>query len=183
MKRLLSLSMATAIGLLSLPAGAQSGDDERVNQLIIYGDDDCPVSNDSEITVCARLDENERYRIPESLRFSESPENQSWTSRVKSFEAVGNFGPLSCTAIGAGGELGCTAQLIEQAYAEKANSSTVRFGELIAKAREERLSTIDTEAAATQARVELIEKEYMDRLAREDAAASAGESPADEVQE
>jgi hypothetical protein len=46
------------------------------------------------------------------------------------------------------------------------------MGELVSQAREDRLSTIDAEAAATQARVEVIEREYMDRIAREEAAAS-----------
>ena len=133
--------------------------DVRVNQLIIYGDDKCPPSTANEITVCARLDENERYRIPEDLREISGPGNTAWANKVKSFEAVGNFGPLSCTAIGAGGELGCTAKMIEAAYEEKANSSSIRFAELIAKARQERLATIDPQAAATQARVEAIEKE------------------------
>jgi hypothetical protein len=49
--------------------------------------------------------------------------------------------------------------MIEAAYEEKANSSSIRFAELIAKARQERLATIDPQAAATQARVEAIEKE------------------------
>lgn len=166
MKRLiLPAFTASVLGVLSAPAAAQ--DDTRVNQLIIYGDDECPVSSEGEITVCARLDESERYRIPPDLRRSDDPANQAWANRVQSFEAVGRFGPLSCTPVGLGGELGCTAQMIEAAYQERANSNTVRMGELVARAREDRLSTIDAEAAATQARVEAIEREYMERLARE----------------
>jgi hypothetical protein len=139
---------------------AQSAADEpKVNQLIIYGDDKCPPSTSEEITVCARLDENERYRIPEDLREVSGPENVSWAAKVRSFEAVGKFGPLSCTPVGAGGELGCTAKMIEAAYEEKATTGSVRFNELIAKARQERLAKIDESSAATQARVEAIEKE------------------------
>ena len=160
MKRLAALPFAMlAAALAPCPAAAQGADEPKVNQLIIYGDDKCPPSTANEITVCARLDENERYRIPEDLREISGPENTAWANKVKSFEAVGNFGPLSCTAIGAGGELGCTAKMIEAAYEEKANSSSIRFAELIAKARQERLATIDPQAAATQARVEAIEKE------------------------
>ncbi len=87
---------------------------------------------------------------------------------MKSFETVGNFGPLSCTPVGAGGELGCTAQMIAAAYEEKRTGSNVRAGELIAAQRAERLSTIDAEAAETQARVEAIEKEYLERAEREE---------------
>jgi hypothetical protein len=174
MKRLLALPfVALGLALTSSPAAAQGAGEERVNTLIIYGDDQCPVSTGEEITVCARLDEGERYRIPESLRESENPANESWASRVRSFEAVGDFGPLSCTPVGAGGELGCTAKMIEAAYAEKAGGSNVRFAELIAQARAERLSTIDEEAAATQARVEELERQYMERVRREEAGEAA----------
>ena len=160
MKRLAALPFAMlAAALAPCPAAAQGADEPKVNQLIIYGDDKCPPSTNDEITVCARLDENERYRIPEDLREVKGPENVSWAAKVRSFEAVGKFGPLSCTPVGAGGELGCTAKMIEAAYEEKANSSSIRFAELIAKARQERLATIDPQAAATQARVEAIEKE------------------------
>lgn len=167
MKRLVILSFASlGATLLAAPACAQDssaaqGPEPKVNQLIIYGDDPCPESKGDEITVCARLDEGERYRIPEALRQVDGPQNQSWSNKVRSFEAVGNFGPLSCTAIGAGGELGCTAKMIEAAYEEKrANkASNVHMADLIAKARANRLSTLDAESAATQARVEAIEKE------------------------
>lgn len=178
MKRLLALPLtALGLALTSSPAAAQAAGEERINTLIIYGDDQCPVSTGDEITVCARLDEGERYRIPESLRQSEDPANESWASRVKSFEAVGDFGPLSCTPVGAGGELGCTAKMIEAAYAERAGSSNVRFAELIAQARAERLSTIDEEAAATQARVEELERQYMERVRREEAGEAAPVAP------
>lgn len=175
MKRFIVTFAAAAIGVISVPAAAQ--DEARVNQLIIYGEDECPQSAEGEITVCARLDESERYRIPPDLRTSNDPANQPWTARVKSFEAVGAFGPLSCTPTGLGGELGCTAKMIEAAYAERANSNSVRMAELVAQAREARMSTIDEEAAATQARVEQIEREYMARIAREEAAASGRPLP------
>jgi hypothetical protein len=70
--------------------------------------------------------------------------------------------------------------MIEAAYAEKAGSSNVRFAELIAQARAERLSTIDEEAAATQARVEELERQYMERLRREqegETAPAPGDTP------
>lgn len=179
MKRLIATATLAAFGALSAPALAQDDGEEevRVNQLIVYGDDECPVSTENEITVCARLDEGERYRIPPDLRQSSDPANDSWTNRVKSFEAVGNFGPLSCSTVGLGSELGCTAQMIEQAYAEKASGNSVRMAELVAQARQERLSTIDAEAAETQARVEAIEREYMERIAREEAEASGQPLP------
>jgi hypothetical protein len=140
---------------------AQGAAEPKVNQLIVYGDDQCPESKGDEITVCARLDESERYRIPESLRQLDGPQNEAWTNKVKSFETVGDFGPLSCSPAGAGGELGCTAKMIEAAYAEKREiaRTNLHMAELVAQARQQRLSTLDADAAATQARVEALEKE------------------------
>jgi hypothetical protein len=178
MKRLLTAAAATAMIAFVPPAAhAQERAGDKVNTVIIYGDDPCPQSSADEITVCARLDESERYRIPKSLRGGRSPASESWASKVRAYETVGNFGPLSCSPYGAGGELGCTAEMIEQAYAERAQGSNVRFGQLIAEAREERLAGIDAEAAATQARVEEIERQTFERIRREQDAQEAGQAP------
>ena len=47
---------------------ASSDEDVPVNQLLVYGDDPCPASTDDVIIVCARLPEQERFRIPPNLR-------------------------------------------------------------------------------------------------------------------
>ena len=170
MKRLLVLATAVAaVTWLPAPAAAQSQAGDKVNTVIVYGDDECPQSDGGDIVVCARLEESERFRIPEKLRQSSDPENEPWASRVRAYETVGNFGALSCSPVGSGGELGCTAKMIEAAYREKATGSDVRAGELIAAAREERLETIDSEAAATQARVEELERQYLERARAEEA--------------
>lgn len=177
MRRLVLLAAAPlAIAFAPAPAAAQDAPGDKVNIVDVYGEDPCPQSSDDVIVVCRRMNEEERYRIPEALRQSDSPQNQSWSNRVQSFEAVGNFGPLSCSPIGLGGELGCTAQMIAAAYEEKRTGAGVRASELIAAARAERLSTIDAEAAATQARVEELERQYMERQAREGEAEVAQDS-------
>lgn len=172
-----SLAILAFAGAASLaaPAAAQDEAGDKVNMVIVYGDDECPASTENEIVVCARKNEGERFRIPENLRFSENPANDSWAQRVEQLEMVGSFGTLSCTPVGAGGITGCTQEMINAAYADKRNSSNVRFSQLIAAAREERLSTIDEEAAAEQERVEQIEREYLERLERERAAPTPGE--------
>ena len=168
MTRLFALAAISAtLGLLTLPASAQDDAGERVNMVNIYGDDACPQSDDDTITVCARYPESERYRIPRNLRESNSPDNESWTQRAQSLETIGKFGPMSCSPAGAGGDLGCTVQMIEAAYRERESGSDVRFSELINEARQERLSEIDGEAAATQERVEELERAYMERLEAE----------------
>lgn len=170
MTRLLALASAVAVAAwLPAPAAAQSEAGDKVNTVIVYGDDQCPQSSSDEIVVCARMDESERFRIPERLRQSSDPANEPWANRVRAYETVGNFGALSCSPVGSGGELGCTAKMIENAYRERATSSDVRAGELIAAAREERLETLDAEAAATQARVEELERQYLERARAEEA--------------
>ncbi|HEY6814807.1 MAG TPA: hypothetical protein VI168_04635 [Croceibacterium sp.] len=170
MTRLLVLAAATAAATLAtVPAAAQDAAGDRVNTVIVYGDDECPQSDGGDIVVCARLEESERFRIPEALRRSNDPENEAWANKVRAYETVGNFGALSCSPAGSGGELGCTAKMIEAAYRERETGSDVRAGELIAAARDERLSTIDAEAAATQARVEELERQYMARVEAEEA--------------
>ena len=180
------LAALAAATLFAAPAAAQdaaapmasgAGEVDDVNMVIVYGDDACPQSSADVIVVCARQAESERYRIPEALRFSENPANDSWAKRVENLEMVGDFGTLSCSPAGAGGVLGCTHQMIEAAYDDRAEGSAIRFSNIIAAAREERLSTIDADAAAEQDRVEMIEREYMQRLENEREAEVPGDLP------
>lgn len=171
MKRL-SATAATVVvlaALLSFSAvQAQENPSEKINQLIVYGDDPCPASTDGSITVCARKDEAERFRIPKPLRDNPNASvNQGWTERVKAYERVGATGVNSCSPVGAGGASGCMAQLIDSAYSEKKQASDVQFGKLIEAERAKRLKTIDADTAAEQARVEVLEKEYEAKLQRE----------------
>lgn len=170
MIRLLTMgAVALPLGvLLGAPAAlAQQSGGERVNQVIIFGDDECPMSAEDTITVCARLEESDRFRIPPILRGSNSPDNEAWAQRARSLEAVGRFGPMSCTPVGAGGELGCNLQFIQAAFQERRTGENVVFSRLIEQERAARLAKIDEEAAATQERVEELERAYMERLERE----------------
>ena len=182
MKRIITSAMfASLMGLaavpLSAPVAAQDDAGDKVNMVIVYGNDACPASTDDVINVCARKGEQERYRIPENLRFSDDPANTAWAERVESFEMVGAFGTMSCSPAGLGGFTGCTQQMIKAAYGEKGEAQSIRFGQLIEAARAERLSTIDEEAAETQARVEVLERAYMEKLERERAGLTPDEAP------
>lgn len=176
-----SAVFGAAFGLagIAMPAAAQDVGGEKVNQLIVYGNDPCPVSSGTEITVCARKAEEERYRIPEPLRGIDSPKAEPWASKVQAYETVGAFGTNSCSPVGGTGFTGCTQKLIQQAYAEKKNSSDVRFSNLIQAEREKRLSTIDADAAAEQARVEEAEKAYFAQQKRQQAERDAAEDAAE----
>lgn len=141
---------------------------ERINQLIIYGDDVCPQSSDDEIIVCARLDESDRYRIPANLRSNPNDlKGEAWTQRVRAYESVAASGTLSCSPSGAGGFTGCGLAEINRAYAEKAQDPGISFGLLVAEARRKRLEGIDAEAEEVEERVKQFEKDRAAREARE----------------
>lgn len=168
------VSLAALGATVAMPATAQDAGGDKVNQLIIYGNDACPPATDpDEITVCARKPETERFRIPEMFRGAESPANEAWSNKVLAYETVGRTGTMSCSPTGGGGWTGCQAKLINDAYKEKLESPDVRFGQLIAAERARRLATIDADSAAEQARVESLEKQYEARLKAEDVASDA----------
>lgn len=178
-KSLLALS-AFGAAALAAPVQAQTPvdtGDESYNMVIVYGDDACPQGEEGEIVVCARQAESERFRIPEAMRFTDGPQTQAWAQRVERLEMVGKSGIMSCSPTGAGGFTGCTQELIAKAYDDKENAPSVRFSEIIAEQRAERLSTIDEDAERTQEEVESIERAYMERLEKE----RAGTTPDEEA--
>ena len=132
---------------------------ERVNLVIVYGEDPCPQSAGSDIVVCARKGEEERYRIPEPLRGDpNAPANQAWGERVKSMEYVGRTGTESCSATGPGGFTGCFAQLARLAKAERQQADNASWKDLVEAERARRLSTIDAESREIEARAVAEEK-------------------------
>jgi hypothetical protein len=163
-----ALPAAAVLAMLgAMPALAQSGqpgvavpgaqaagpDDVRVNQLIVYGNDPCPQSQDpNEVTVCARLPENDRFRIAPNLREDpNAPNRQSWANRAIELSYVGRAGTESCSTAGNGGFTGCFAQLANQARAERRQTDSVNWARMIEEARQERLSHIDAQAREEEA--------------------------------
>lgn len=125
MKRVIPIAAilaATAPALAQEPLDPMAPVPERVERVVVYGDDPCPPSTGDEITVCARLPETERYRIPEELRdeaTEDDPESEAWASRVESLEYVGAAGIQSCSPVGPSGFTGCWAQMVRQAREER----------------------------------------------------------------
>lgn len=118
---------ALLIALSALPASAQKaseGPPERVVSLLVFGNDPCPRSSGEEIVVCARLPENERYRIPKSLRGRKAvPAHESWAARASELEYVSRAGtPNSCSPVGSGGQTGCYQQFLRAAREERRQS-------------------------------------------------------------
>ena len=158
--RPLLLSALCAAAAMASPAQAQDSGGDKVSQVIVYGDDPCPRSaNDDDIVVCARMPEKDRYRIPAMFRNDPNkPSEQAWTNRVVALERAGNFGTDSCSPAGMGGFTGCTANLINRAYAEKRQQDNVDWAKLTAEERKKRLAKIDAEAEAVEARIKADEE-------------------------
>jgi hypothetical protein len=133
------------------PAGA---DDVRVNQLIIYGDDPCPQSQDpNEVTVCARLPDDDRYRVPPNLRNNpDDPASRAWAGRATELSYVGRTGTDSCSTVGGGGFTGCFNQIVSQARAERraAGIGDVNWTRMAEEARAARAARIEAEAQAAE---------------------------------
>lgn len=176
-----SLILGAALMLTAAPSFAQdaeapaaASDAEKINMVIVYGDDKCEESSDDTINVCARLSEGDRYRIPTPLRDNiNDPRKEAWTNRVIAYEYVGRDGTMSCSPTGGGGFTGCGLKEIDKAYAEKEQDPGLAFGRMIAAERKKRMAAIDAEAELVEERVKQFEKERAEREARLQAEADA----------
>lgn len=109
----LATGLSTA---LPTPAGAQNA----IAEIIVYGNDPCPRSTDDQVVVCARKPESERYRIPERLRSTGTPQQrQAWSNKARALETVGSTGINSCSPVGPGGFTGCLTQVIREAREDR----------------------------------------------------------------
>jgi hypothetical protein len=179
-----ALSLSTA--LLSSGALAQSNpaaplvgpqDTEKVKQVFVYGDDPCPKSEGEEIVVCARMPDNDRYRIPADLRTDPNDAKvQSWANRARSIEYAGAAGTDSCSPVGGGGFTGCFAQIARAAKEErKAMLGSASWADAVEKARNERLGNLDAESEAIEKDAKADEADAPRQKAAQDAALKAAE--------
>lgn len=114
MKATLAAGLFASAILGAFPAAAPA-QQQRIKQVIIYGNDPCPPSSGDEIVVCARRPETERYRIPPEVspRGDNKPENRSWSARARSLNDVADTGIDSCSTVGPGGQTGCLQEMID----------------------------------------------------------------------
>lgn len=163
-----ALAALAGMTAFAAPVSAQTSGDEKVRFVTVVGEEQCPESTDDEIVVCNRYNQDEQFRVPTDLRGNpDSPENRSWTSRVETMEEVSESGAQSCSPTGLGGFTGCTQEMIEAYYANKDRQSAGRASEIINATRAERLSDVDAEAEAEEARVqEAIERQRQLREGR-----------------
>lgn len=185
MTRLPLFALILAGSAAALPAQAQETagtSNDKVNQVIVYGDDKCEPSSPDEIVVCNRMPEADRYRVPQIFRGGDplDPRNQAWLNRVTAMERVGRFGTDSCSPVGLGGFTGCTQQLISGAKAEEKAADKTDWQAMIADERAKRLAGIDAAAEEVEAAVVAEEKALAERqkAAEELERQANGEAPA-----
>ncbi|MEH6789847.1 hypothetical protein [Parasphingorhabdus sp.] len=92
--------------------------------MLAFGEDECPESIDGEIVVCARQPEEERYRIPKSVREKEKEEEaqyaSSWSAQFQNHEDAARLGrPNSCSPVGTNGFTGCQAAVLRDWFAQR----------------------------------------------------------------
>lgn len=182
MARLPLFALILAGGTVILPAAAQEATVEvdKINQVIVYGDDRCEQSSPDEIVVCNRLPETERYRVPPMLRGNPlDPRNEAWANKVVALERVGRFGTDSCSPVGLGGFTGCTQALLAGARAERRAADKTDWQAMIADERAKRLAGIDAAAAEVEAAVVAEERALAERrqAAAELERQASGEAP------
>jgi hypothetical protein len=165
--------------LLSASAGAQSvpAVSERINQVIVFGDDPCPAGDNDTIVVCARMAEDERYRIPPTLRSAPNdPRRESWTSRVQSMERVGRFGIQSCSPVGLGGFTGCNDELMRGFNAEATAVTREDWTNAVEEQRRRRVAGFDAAAQAEEEDAIAAERAAAAREAAREAAAATADA-------
>lgn len=159
----------TATGLFTLigaPAAiAQdqpaSSTTEKVNQVIVYDQRDCPEETSDMITSCIVVTGESPYRIPRNLRGDpNNPQNISATRTAEQDMKRVRPGFGSCDATGTGVS-NCSLQAYDQYRAEREQRDSVRYGRLIEIERQRRLGLIDDEAAE-QEKKEIMEEQRND---------------------
>lgn len=111
----LAAGMTMAAGLAAVPAPALAQAATPTNVITVYGKDPCPRSTESEVFVCNRRPESERYRLPKNQQLQGTrQQRQSWANKAQTLTTVGNTGTGSCSAVGPGGFTGCLTQQINE---------------------------------------------------------------------
>lgn len=126
MKRIILGTALALAGLTSAPVQAADELPQRTRVMTTYGDEKCPERTDpDEIIVCAHEPETERFRVPKRFRDQKPDEapagaGQAWGARVDQMDQITRFTrPNSCSAVGSGGQTGCTQAMLQQWFAER----------------------------------------------------------------
>ncbi|WP_082515912.1 hypothetical protein [Sphingomonas sp. Leaf412] len=120
-RRPFRLAAFLAGAVVALPALSSAQTPQRIRNVQLTGEQQCPKAAADEIVVCSRISPNEQYRIPKEMRNTAEPaaQNQAWANRTVTAEQVSRAAaglPNTCSAVGTGGQTGC-AQAYARAWA------------------------------------------------------------------
>ena len=119
----MAMAAALAAGFFAGTAevAAQPADERpRYRQVVVYGNDPCPRGSETEIVICARRPETERFRLPPDARTAApGAESRAWENRARDLDEAQEAGIGSCTTVGPGGSTGCLQEQIDDARAER----------------------------------------------------------------
>ncbi|MBY9062661.1 hypothetical protein K7957_06930 [Sphingomonas yunnanensis] len=118
---MMTLLLAAVLLAGTVPDAAVPAPPQRVRSVALAPGEACPKPAGDEVVVCAPLDEP--YRIPKPLRRAEiAAKNQSWVNRVATMDEVGRVAgglPNTCSAVGTGGQTGCTQSMMRAWAADR----------------------------------------------------------------
>jgi hypothetical protein len=104
---------------------AQTGQPpQRIRSVTLTANEKCPPSTANEVVVCNTINPNDQFRVPKELR--RPPEvparNQSWVNRAQNVDQVSRTAgglPNTCSAVGSGGQTGCSQMNARNWYLER----------------------------------------------------------------
>ncbi len=113
---------ATTLRSTLKPADAPGdGTQPRQRLVTVFGNEACPKpSSPDEVVVCARLPESEIYRIPTQLRQADRRNSPFEENRALLVGDVAGGGIGSCSAVGAGGAVGCNRRQVDAWASDRA---------------------------------------------------------------
>lgn len=120
------LVLAALIGIPTLAAAQEAPVPvQRVRSVTLVGDQKCPEAKGEEIVVCSTIDPDEQYRVPKQFRDAPKVDaaSQSWVNRAAAIDEAGRVAgglPNTCSAVGTGGQTGCTQKMLRDYAAERA---------------------------------------------------------------
>ena len=131
-------------GLLPLAFAAASASGQvvpdRVDQVLVYDQGDCPASTDDTIVSCVVITGESPYRVPSALRPG-PPTRRDESPALAAVELLRpTFGQGSCSAAGPGAMYGCSGLAYSEWKKAKGGGEGAYYSDLIAKARAQRLA-------------------------------------------
>lgn len=146
------LLMVAATGVANAQSAPVAGGvPDKVDQLIVYDDADCPEDTDDTLASCIVVTGESPYRIPSELRVGPPGRRDETAAKQALILLKPVSGQGSGSASGAGSMYGSSGNAYADWKADRREGQDAYYAGLIAQARAKRLGLIDEEAEVEQA--------------------------------